>query len=752
MRALPRRICSSFYLFLGILTVIFPLRAGSQAAAQSILPENAQEMLPPVRVVHPIDDSVRVSLPGNVRAEAIDANDLGMVDDRLPLEHMQLLLARTPAQETSLDSYLAMLGDQRSPAFHRWLSPDEFGARFGVAVPDIDAVRQWLESHSLAVNSIYPNRMIIDFSGTAAQVRSAFRVEMHAYGVNGKRHFANNRNPSIPAALAPVVAGVVSLHDFVPRSQLATHPAYTTGSGSSETWPVTPADLAVIYNLLPAFKSGYTGKGQTIALVEDSNIFSSSDWTSFRSAFGLAGYSTGSLTEDHPAPLRGANNCANPGTIPGFDVEPIVDAEYASAAAPGAAIKVASCANTATFGGLIALENLLNSSSAPPAIVSVSFGECEALNGAAANAAYKTIYQQAAAEGVSVFVAAGDSGGALCDAGTPVALHGFGVNALASTAYNVAVGATDFSDTFSGTNSIYWNPGNSTADGSAKSYVPEIPWNDSCASVLLTDYERVTEPYGTHGFCNTAAGERFLTITAGGGGPSGCATGASAVAGVAGGGCKGWPKPSWQVLTGNPKDGLRDVPDVSLFGGDGLWRHAYLFCNSDVFDVYTMQASSCTGPVRNWAQSGGTSFAAPVMAGIQALVNQKHGRQGNPAPVYYRIAADEYTSSSVKGTLGNQGCNAALGFAVGEGCAFHDITSGNSDVACVGSYGCYLPSGMYGILSINGAVADPAFNTAPGWDFATGIGSVNAYNLLTSEAWEDPEYHGAPISGSAPNP
>ncbi len=686
-RVLP--LAAATVLSLPLLTAAQP-PAPTQDAGDSLTASH----FPEPRLERRIDDGVRIPLPGNVRPEANPANDLGPVDDGLPLEHMQLLLARSPMQEEDLENYLAGLSDKSSPAYHRWLTPEEFGARFGVADADIEAVRQWLESYGLRVNTVYPNRITLDFDGTAVQVRSAFQTEIHAYEVDGQRHIANDSDPKIPAALKPVVAGVVSLHDFQPRPQFISHTGFTAGGTKSVAYPVTSADLAVIYNLAPAFKAGYTGKGQTIVVVENSTVYSPTDWTTFRATFGLSNYTSGSFTQTHPAPARGGTNCVNPGTIPGLDVEAIVDAEYASAAAPGAAIQLASCASTATtFGGLIALQNVLNSSSTPPAVVSISFGECEALNGAAANAAYNAAFQQAAAEGVSVFVAAGDGGGAHCDTGLPAAMHGVGVNAFASTPYDVAVGVTDFSDTYSSTNSTYWNPTRSSTYGAAKSYVPEIPWDDSCAGTLLASYEGVPTPYGSRGFCNMLTGLGFATTTAGGGGPSGCATGAPSVYGVTGGTCKGWAKPSWQLLVGNSKDGVRDLPDIALFASDGLWRHYYLFCNSDLYDFVLGEGAPCSRPVTARAQGGGTSFASPVMAGIQALVNQKWGRQGNPNPIYYKIAASEY------GAAGSSSCNATKGNAIASSCVFNDVTQGTSDVDCVGSYSCYLPSGILGVLT-----------------------------------------------------
>ena len=254
--------------------------------------------------------------------------------------------------------------------------------------------------------------------------------------------------------------------------------------------------------------------------------------------------------------------------------------EWASAGAPSAAIELASCADTETnFGGFIALQNLLNASGTPPAIVSISYGESESMVGAAYNAYINSLYQQAVTEGVSVFVSSGDDGAASSDSGS-YAVNGITVSGFTSTPYNVSVGGTDFADTYEGTNSTYWNSTNAANYGSALSYVPEIPWNDSCASVLIADYHGVLPTYGSDGLCNKPA--KFLNTAAGSGGPSGCATGAPDTFGVVSGTCAGYAKPSWQSgLIGNPSDGVRDIPDVSLFAANGIWGHYYVVCFSD---------------------------------------------------------------------------------------------------------------------------------------------------------------------------
>jgi hypothetical protein len=163
---------------------------------------------------------------------------------------------------------------------------------------------------------------------------------------------------------------------------------------------------------------------------------------------------------------------------------------------------------------------------------------------------------------------------------------------------------------------------------------------------------------------------------------------------------------------------VRDIPDVSLFAANGVWGHYYVFC-------YSEGGYSCSGAPDTWAGAGGTSFASPIMAGIQALVNQYTGsRQGNPNPTYYALANTEY------GVSGSSTCNSTLGKSVASSCIFYDVTQGDMDVPCAGPDNCYTPSGTFGVMSTSSSVFQPAYAATTGWDFATGIGSVNAYNLV----------------------
>lgn len=700
---------------------LLPVSLSAQSRREPLIPER-------------INEAALHTLAGNTRPEADRLNDRGAVEDSLPLEHMLLQLQRSPEQEDAVRGMIDELHDANSPKFHQWLTAEQFGRDYAPAQEDVDKITAWLESNGFSVNVIYPSGMAIDFSGTAAQVRQAFHTSIHYYEVRGKRHIANASDPQIPAAFAPVVAGVVSMHDFQPHSMRTAHRDYSFTSGGAPYQALVPADLATIYDLNPLFKKGYTGRGQTIAVIEDANLYSTADWYTFRSAFGLTAYPAGSLTTSHPAPVSGHTNCGNPGLGGGDDGEAILDAEWASAAAPGAHIIVASCADTSTtFGGLIAMQNLINGAK-PPQIVSISYGECEAENGAGSNAAFSALYQQAVAEGISVFVSAGDEGAASCDANLTAATHGIGISGFASTPYNVAVGGTDFSDTFSGTNNTYWSSSNSSVYGSALSYIPETPWNDSCAGGLLVNYLGYPSPYGGNSFCATslASQDGFLTVAAGSGGPSGCAAGSPFNYGIVGGTCRGYAKPSWQTgVVGIPKDGVRDIPDVSLFAANGLWGHYYVFCWTDTANG----GAPCIGAPSGWAGAGGTSFSSPILAGIQALVNQKQGSsQGNPNYVYYKLAAREY------GAAGSSTCNSSNGpGSAATSCIFHDVTLGDIVINCAGSANCYGYVGNQrgrmmgtpdGALSVSGSFFAPAYGAATGWDFATGIGSVDAYNLV----------------------
>jgi subtilase family serine protease len=673
-----------------------------------------------------VDEQQRVRLDGNTRPEATTAQDRQAVEDSFPLDHMYLQLRRSDAQERVVAAYVDSLTDKRSPNYHHWLNAVEFGRRFGVAQADIKQITGWLQAKGMAVNFVYPNRMVIDFSGTAGQVRQAFHTEIHRLDVGGVSHIANMSDPEIPAALAPAIQGIVSLHDFRGQNKIRRKPAITGNCGGFTCYDVSPGDLAKIYGLTALFNAGYTGTGEVIATIEPTNLYRNSDWTKFRSTFGLTAYTAGNLTVVHPAP-SGGTACSNPGVVAGDDGEAALDVEWASAAAPSATIMLASCADTATTDGIYRATLNLVQSANPPPVISISYGICEAENGASQNAAFQHLYQQAVAAGISVFVSTGDNGATDCAGNIKATPYGIGVNGWASTQYNVAVGGTDFRDTYDGKNGTYWTGNTGAPWTTAKSYVPETTWNDTCASAMIAQYYGGTSvTYGATGFCNTRTGGEFLYLGGGEGGPSSCFSGRASINGVVSGTCKGNPKPIWQTgVIGIPADGVRDLPDVALFASDGsAWSHNYATCFTDP----NSGGGPCTGNPVTWAaNAGGTSYSAPIMAAIQALVDQYvGGPQGNVVQKYYQLAAAQY------GTSGDTACSANKGKLIGTSCIFHDVVSGDIDQDCKGTHDCYLPSGTTGVLSTSNSAFAPAYKAGVGYDLATGIGSVNAYNLATN--------------------
>ena len=398
-----------------------------------------------------VDEAPLVTLGGNTPpAAVVRENDRGAVDDDLRLAHLLLLLKQDPQTEARLQQLVADLHNPLAPEFHRWLTAAQFGALFGAHPSDVAAIRQWLESHGFAVTQVYKNGLIIDFSGTARQVRETFHTEIHNLELaNGEKHVANVRDPQIPAALAPAVEGV-PLHDFFARPRLS-RLGPVVFDGTSGGWQahftlpfqgtgfhvVAPYDFATIYNLLPLWGRGVTGKGVTIATVEDSNLAHPGDWTTFRRTFGLNDFKQGNFRQVYPA-------CENPGQN-GDEIEAALDVEWASAAAPDASIVLSACANSTTTAGLdLAILNLLETH--PPDIISDSYGLCETITGQAEVALENFEAELATLEGVTFFIAQGDTGADECAPVESTNYSTLGINSGDNTAsaFAVDVGGIDF--------------------------------------------------------------------------------------------------------------------------------------------------------------------------------------------------------------------------------------------------------------------------------------------------------------------
>jgi hypothetical protein len=633
---------------------------------------------------------------------ATPANDVGRVESSRAMQRMLLVLSPSPEQQNQLKQLLDEQQNRNSPQYHHWLSANEFAAKFGVGDADVEKVKQWLQGHGFTVAQTANSKRWVEFSGTAQQVEQAFHTELHYYKLGEQQYVANATDIAIPNVLAGISGGVVSLNSFGKRPPRRIV-AGTTGSGpatlhgvlrpqltftgTTNAYYVAPGDFAAIYNTKPLLSSGIDGTGVAIAVSAQSQ-FELTDVQTFRQIF--------KLSANDP-------NIVVVGPDPGFSnptdaEEALLDTEWAGAVAPGATINVVIAGSTDTTSGVdLAAAYAIDNEVAP--ILTYTYGGCEAALGPTGNAFYSALWQQAAAEGITVLVAAGDNGAAGCDNpnfGLP-ASQGFAVNGAAATPYNVAVGGTEFAD--KGNETIYWSATDAGDFSSAIGYIPEAAWNDSC------------DPGQAASATNCLYGNGNFSLLAGGGG-------ASSV----------YAKPPWQTGTGVPADGARDVPDVALAAGAG--HDNIVYCTSHVGAGPACQINAQNNLV-GLTLVGGTSAATPAMAGILALVEQQNGiLQGQVNYVLYQLARNQSCDSSQQTNPTAQ-----------NSCVFYDVTTGSNSVPCAGgSPGCSsAQDGVNGFL--NGQAA------GAGYDLATGLGSVNAANLVSN--WKNASFAGSQTSMQA---
>ncbi len=665
------------------------LGAALSAAAQDPSGSPSLSRIAP-RVNGPVDESDRVVLRGGVHPVAQARFDQGAVEDSLPTGRMLLLLQRSEAQEAELRDFIEAANTPGSPSFHKWLKPEEFGRRFGPADSDVAAVAAWLESHNFTVRKVHAGRGSIEFSGTASQFRKAFQTEIHRYALNGQAHLASAADVAVPAALAPVVAGLAPMGDFHPkpyskvlgsaRFDSKTHqasPQWSYSSAVGVSYVVSPGDFVRQYNITPVYNNKIKGAGQSIAIISASNV-DLSLVQSYRTLFGLRANLPQVVVD---------------GTDPGENyaaTEAYLDVEIAGSVAPDATIMLYTSGGTALTNGL-ALAALRAVEDDLASVISTSYGECEAQLGPSGNAFWNALWQQAAAQGETSFVSAGDGGSAGCDDFDVqnVAYGGLQVNGIASTPYNVAVGGTDFYySQYAGTSSAinaqlasYWTSPTPSAVLSLKQPVPEQAWNEFFGFNLADG--------------GKPANLSSQTIMAGGGGAS------RAALYPAGSAPQGYPKPAWQLGPGVPADKVRDLPDVSLFAATGDNSSFYPIC---------AQPGDCSSANLNASGAviitavGGTSASSPAMAAIQALVNQSTGSWAGQANfIYYSLAARQPG-------------------------VFRDVTVGSNQVLCYpGTANCV--SGRAGTIAA-GYQVESGYASAAGYDLATGLGSVDVANLV----------------------
>lgn len=560
------------------------------------------------RITKSIDHSQRTVLSGHIHPKATAANDRGRVAPGLQLSYVTLSFNQSAAQKSDLTKLLADQQNPSSPDYHHWLTPAQYADRFGLSAQDIGEVEQWLRGQGLSIAAVAQGRNWVAVNGTAAQVESAFGTEIHEYLVDGKTHFANATEPSVPAALGGIILSIRGLNDFRMKPRVL-KPQYTSGSGNHY---LGPNDIATVYDFLPAWNAGINGSGQKIVIAGQSQV-PTTDLTNYGNFFNIA--------PDIPQMVLAGSR--DPGISSGDREESDLDLEISGAVAPGAQLIFVYADDVMT-----AVQYAIDQNMAP--VISVSYGSCEPETPQGDVLAYQSWAQQGNAQGITWFNASGDDGAADCnDSLNP----GLAVDTPASIPEVTGVGGTGFVEG----SGNYWNATNGANGGSALTYIPETSWNTSAED---------GEP---------AASGGGLSIY--------------------------FQKPSWQAGPGVPGNNARNVPDIALNASPDHDGYIVFSDDKDSPQIY-----------------GGTSCPTPVMAGVAALLNQyQHTNgMGNINPQLYSLAQS----------------NPAV---------FHDVTTGDNIVTAQVS--CHR--GACG-------TAEPVgYNAGPGYDNVTGLGSVDAWKLIT---------------------
>ncbi len=585
----------------------------------------------PARIHEPLEDGQQFVLSGNTHRFAVAPADEGEAPEALPLTQITIHFKMSDAQQAELNQLLEEQQNPSSVEYHKWLTPEEYGQRFGISTTDVDKIVAWLESSGFSNVQVNRSRTAVSMSGTAGLVRSNFQTPIHRYQTGGVEHYANSTDPKLPRALEGMVSGIRGLNDFHPRPHVVRRkiaaplePRFTSSISGDHF--LAPSDFATIYDVQALYNSGINGSGQKIAIPGQVSI-TLSDIRAFRSAAGLP-------ANDPQIVEAGAPDKTNSGD----ETESDLDVEWAGAVAPQATIIFITSGDAFT-----SVNYAIDNNTAP--VLSITYGDCEANFGQAELDAENSAFQQANAQGITIVTASGDTGAADCDGGsgpnpTPPAKasQGLAVDFPSSSPYVTGMGGTELNEATGN----YWNSTNNAQNGSARSYIPEKVWNDTSADGQLS---------------------------AGGGGRSVLFT-----------------KPNWQQGPNVPNDGWRDVPDLALAASAD--HDPYLICSGGDCVNGFRDSNSYLDTV------GGTSAAAPAFAAVVALLNQRMASsQGNITPALYRLAASSPS-------------------------AFHDTTVGNNEVPCVsGSTDC-SSSGVIG------------YAAEPGYDLASGLGSIDAYNLV----------------------
>jgi subtilase family serine protease len=601
--------------------------------------------------------------------------DQGRVEGSMRISRASMVFKLSPAQQADLGKLLAEQQDPHSANYRKWLTPEQYAARFGMSDSDLAQVSAWLKSQDLTVDGYSRGRTQVFFSGTAAQVESAFHTQFNRYLVNGELHFANATEIQVPAALSSTVMSFRGLDDFRPRPRIhVAQPRFTSHVTGSHF--VAPGDFATIYNVQPLYDAGLDGTGVKIAVVGQSLIAannSTTDLDAFRAAAGLP--------KKDPTFVFVTGSGTQKILSSGDQVESLLDLEWSGAVAKNADILFVFTGSSQ--GAFDAINFAIDNNLAP--IISSSYGICETQFGSGLSA-FRASIQQANVQGQTVIGPAGDGGAADCDLQTATtAIQGLAVDVPAAIPEVTGVGGSEFTGDAAGavtgtapnTNAgatSFWSGTTGATDtiSSALSYIPEKAWNDTTAGSTFS-----------------ATGGGVSTIFA---------------------------KPTFQTSL-TPNDGHRDVPDISFNASP----------NQDPTMICAQ--GSCVNGFRDASGNlnvvGGTSVGAPTFAGIVAILNQATQSTiglGNINPTLYTLAASTPSAfHDIK--TGNNFVPCTSGTPTGGPAASRCPTTAPFQIGFSAGNGYDLVTGL-GSIDANVLVTSwPGFVVQPG--FSVGATAVN---------------------------
>jgi len=637
------------------------------------------------------------TIAGTVHPLTKRTTDVGAMNSQMQLESLTLNTNLSAAQQKDLDALLAAQQDPKSPQFRQWLTQEEYGARFGLTDGDLKAVTDWLTGQGFTVGSVSKSRNAIHFSGKVWQVESAFHTQMHVYQKDGETHFANATEIRVPAGIGSVILNVRGLNNFRPKPHLQKRlvPGYTANTTNGVANFLIPADWAKIYDVTPIYSQtcgsvACDGTGMHVGVVGQTYA-PLADMTNFRSAAGMTAPQVTYVCID-PNTAHCTGTFATAPVTAGDEDEADLDIQWSGGIAKNATVDFVyapysdACTNSACTSSVL------------DTVTGNYYDVFDAMQHAiqdytvAATGKVLPVISMSYGDceesfvGQATYVTWVTSMGTQANAqGQTLVVSSGDSGAFECESANNYPAQDGVSVSVPADSPYYTGVGGTTLSGDES--VPATYWNET-----PTTGESALGYIPESVWNDTSASNG---LSASGGGVS-LYYSQPTVAAV------GWQQPTPANYAGTSG---RFVPDVAFAASPD--HDGYLTCSAG--NTSTTTGTDCSNgflSTKNyWDIIGGTSAGTPSFAGMLTLMVQKYGVNGkglgNINPTLYALAA-----------------NAANYAAV-----FHDTTNGNNIVPCsviAADTGC--TTGTYG------------WDAQVGYDLATGLGSIDGYQLFLALA------------------